>query len=394
MKFFSSEMMWKYIVPGVVVFTLMNSPLANAESFVDLSSGEAVSERVKKVYKKKAENKPVQKQQAPKTIKEKTIETVKNDPQAAEASGTFLPDATLPVLSTEAYVDHEWMVSFYPLAGWELKKTPGMALSMTEPVGLTTRKSVTKGYDKSAEANYVETSQTKFKRSISLARIEGGVPFDRHRLESFEQGLLDTFGKKMGLQNFALVNSAEFFDHRAEKDAIVAYTQFSTKNHELKQMHVLVGGATNQVHLVYTDIADHFETRSDFINKAWSSMTSVNVEGTSPQPLWGQVEKYIPFAAAGMLLLFLLVLIQKMQLRNNMRKAIAEIDLQEGEYSEYKSETVWNIENVAPQTNWMHTSNRAPARVSQRNSQSAPKSRLKRHISGMAPISNIFGSQF
>jgi hypothetical protein len=376
MKFFSSDMLWKYLIPGAVVLTLAHSPLAAGESFVDLSTGKSAKKRVvKKAIKKAPQEKMVK----------DAVEAKKEDMPATVQSSSFLSDSTLPVLSQDAYVDHDWMVSFYPLQGWIINKTPGMALTMTEPEGLKTAKIVEKGYDKAADVDFVETSQTTYKRAVSMASIEGGVPFNQSRLDSFEQGLLDTFGKKMGLPGFELVNGAEFFDHRAEKDAIVAYTRFDTPKHKMKQMHVLIGGATNQVHLTYTDIESHFETRTDFVNQVWASMTSVNVEGSAPQPLWKQVEQYVPFAAAVILLLLLLAMIQKMQLRNNMRKAIAEIDLQEGEYKEYKSETVWNIAGNAPQTDW---------NVSRIDPATAPLSRASRPVSGMAPISNIFGSHF
>jgi|GEM_PF-4771463 len=374
MKFISSEMLWKYLIPGVAVFALANSPLANAESFVDLSAGKT---KAKVVHVKK---------EATKKSAKKALE--QTDAQATPTTNKFLPDSQLPELSSEAYVDHDWMVSFYPLAGWELKKTPGTALTMIEPVGLTTGTLVKKGYDKSSDSDFVETSQTTFKRAVTVASIEGGVPFDQNRIASFEQSLLDTFGKKMRLRNFTLVNKPEFFDHRGEKDAIVAYTEFSTAKHDLKQMHILVGGATNQVHLVYTDLAEHFETRSDYINKVWSSMTSVNVEGVSPKPFLAKIEKYIPFIAAAFLLVMLLIIIQKMQLRNNMRRAIAEIDLQDGEYREYKSETVWNIGLSAPHSNWMDTQTN---RVKQSASTANPHSG---YTSEMAPISHIFGTNF
>ncbi len=388
MKFFNSDMLWKYLVPGAVVFTLANSPLANGEGFVDLSTGnEIVSKRAKPKSKKKLVKKSTENKKSVAKASKQDSKQAETPVVEAKTQSGFLEDTSLPALSNEAYVDHDWMISFYPVMGWELKKIPGMALTMTEPVGLKTQKLVKKGYDKASDADFVETSQTTYKRSVTVASIEGGVPFNQKRMDDFEQSLLDTFGKKMGLQGFTMVNKPELFDHRGEKDAIVAYTQFSTAKYDLKQMHVLVGGAKNQVHLTYTDIADHFETRTDFINKVWSSMTSVNVEGTSPKPLWDKIEKYIPFAGAAVLLLFLLVMIQKMQLKNNMRRAIAEIDLQEGEYKEYKSETVWNIGNAEPQTNWMYSRVDAPKKVA-----NAPSS--SRAISGMAPISNIFGSQF
>lgn len=217
-----------------------------------------------------------------------------------------------------------------PIAGWEVNTGGAISVVMQEP----------------APIEHKESEGPTFRRNITIAAIHKGLPIDSKRGESLKEELLEKFGKSVSISNFA-IGETQFFDYKNSKDGIILYSDFSYKKFDMRQMHVLVGGEKNQLLLTYTDFRKNFEAKdSPLVAQAWQTMSTVQVDGTAPVR-YQNLYNYGPVAVATLIFFFIVMILRSMKNKALLRRVIAEADQVEGDFEEFKSDTMWNLSSVS-----------------------------------------------
>lgn len=153
-----------------------------------------------------------------------------------------------------------------PPAGWLAdQEVSGLSLVIKEPP------SDKPSYDK-----------PKYQRNITLLTMHQPSPIDAQRLEGFKADLAKQMASTGGISGFQVIE-AKLFDYRLKNDGILVYSSMKLGEYKMMQMHVLVSGSQKQYLMTYTDLLERFNDSKDYgFAAAWSSMVSLEVEGTGP----------------------------------------------------------------------------------------------------------------
>jgi hypothetical protein len=156
-------------------------------------------------------------------------------------------------------------VTITPPAGWEvITNAPNISLIMQEPADTKVV------YDKPI-----------YQRNITLAAAHAPEPIDEKRAIKLREQLMAKFGKDGMVKDFRIIEH-RFFDYKGTKDGLLVFTQFETGEFPMMQMHMLVSGDSKQFLLSYTDLQERFSDQTSY-DKAWATMTSINVTGVAPR---------------------------------------------------------------------------------------------------------------
>lgn len=244
----------------------------------------------------------------------------------AEASAPVDPDKII-AKEGEAINMPELEFSITPPAGWEVtKKSAGMSLVMQEP---------------GVDIETVKPGQTIFKRNITVVTTHAPMPIDEKQAQAFKEKLEKDFAKATGATNFQILDKHKFFDYRGKNDGLVIYTQFTANDVEMAQMHVLVSGSEKSYVLTYTDTADAFTKNEAAFQKAWATMSTIQVTGVAPKR-YADVQLYGALASC-LLLCASLGLFYRYR---RASKAYAEFD-HEGEDTSAETSSVSTLTSAA-----------------------------------------------
>jgi hypothetical protein len=171
----------------------------------------------------------------------------------------FIADGTPVVL------EHLSM-SMVPPTGWIVQaNAQNMSLVMSEPKPEEDPKK--KVYD-----------TPKYQRNITVSTIHNPSVIDEQRATELKTELQKSFGASTLVSDYQVLEHS-FFDFRGSKDGLIVYASMTVGQFPMMQMNVLISGEEKQFLLTYTDLADRFRAQPDLMAQAWTSMTSISVNG-------------------------------------------------------------------------------------------------------------------
>ncbi len=163
-------------------------------------------------------------------------------------------------------------ISIVAPKGWEvLKNFAGQRLVLREP-----KKKGKIDYDK-----------PQFQRNITLAVSYEPTPVDDKQFEIIKEKMMKTFAKAGGIEAYTIAEKAEFFDYKAEKDGMIIQSSFFQNGFPMTQIHIYVANKEKNVLISYTDLTESFESDTASYDEAWSSITSINLDGDA-SAIWRQ----------------------------------------------------------------------------------------------------------
>lgn len=228
--------------------------------------------------KARAAKKPVKKEVKKEVVSEtqETTPATTTVAQTTETTAAATTTETAPVASDRIISDgspitiEKLGVTIAPPAGWEvLQNEMGMSLVLREQ-GPAEEPALKPGEEK-----------ITFKRNITVVAMHETAPIDENEAAIVKEKLNEQFGKQTGIENFQVLEH-KFFDYKGKNDGMVIYTAFVMNSIPMAQMHVLVAGQNNRFLMTYTDLASEFEANQEAYNKAWGTMSTIQVIGNAP----------------------------------------------------------------------------------------------------------------
>jgi hypothetical protein len=172
-----------------------------------------------------------------------------------------------PISDGSALTIKDYNIKITPPLGWEMiTDASNLSLILQEPKAAP------------VAGDYVNPT---YQRNLTVAVIHEASPIDAQRADALEAQLNGSFGKNALISDFK-VTERKFFDYRGKNDGILMYATMSIGGFAMTQMHVLVSGTEKQVLMTYTDLASEFSKTGGGFDKAWSTISSIDVPGVAP----------------------------------------------------------------------------------------------------------------
>ena len=183
---------------------------------------------------------------------------------------------SIPLLANEQILEEENIVqgelvelseegiSIVAPKGWEiLKKFAGQRLYLREP----------------KKPGKIDYDKPQFQRNITLAVSYEGTPVDDKQFDIIREKMMNTFAKAAGVEAYTIAEKAQYFDYKAKKDGMIIQSSFFLNGFPMTQVHIYVSNKEKNVLVSYTDLTESFEANPSAYDEAWSSITSINLDG-------------------------------------------------------------------------------------------------------------------
>ena len=230
---------------------------------------------------------------------------------AEESPNDQISNEQLPQAGELVQLEEDGIEITAPI-GWEVqKKFGGQSLLMREP-----KKEGKIDYDK-----------PKFRRNITLAVAHEGTPVDEQQVKLIKEKMMNTFGKTPGIEAYTIGEKAQYFDYKAEKDGIILESSYFHNGFALSQIHIYVSSKEKNVLVTYTDLTDSFQSNPAAYDEAWSSITSINLEGEASSSRYGNlISKASIFGPIVALILFLITFFRMRAYKRYGEHLVADAD--------------------------------------------------------------------
>jgi hypothetical protein len=124
----------------------------------------------------------------------------------------------------------------------------------------------------------------KYQRTIQVASFSGVKYIDDVSIHEFEELIVRKFSQaSASVEDFRIRNSMTI-NMDDGRNGLLFYSEFLLDGVPLMQAHILVTTDARHYMMSFTDLADHFEGEQaeQYLNVAWSAMTSVELNADSP----------------------------------------------------------------------------------------------------------------
>ncbi len=231
----------------------------------------------KKEMKKEVAAAPVAEEKAPATTTAAETTTTPATTEAVAQTDAVASTSSDKKISDGSPITIDKLgVTIAPPVGWEvLENSMGMTLVMQEPAVEE------KVEAKDAPKAKAGEEKLLFQRNITVVAMHESAPIDENEATKVKEKITEQFGKQAGIENFQVLEH-KFFDYKNKNDGMVIYTAFTMNSIPMTQMHVLVSGQNNRFLLTYTDLSSEFEANQEAYQKAWTTMSTIQVIGDAP----------------------------------------------------------------------------------------------------------------
>ncbi len=275
-------------------------------------------------------------------------DSMQNDTQiSADNAKDILPSRQQEVVreaSAKSSSSHEAALAELP-PGAFISKGERVALddkgfSLAAPQGWIIRKDL----PRSSLFIQAPVAQSQYPRNITVLRFKEPKLINRASAEDFAKYLVASYPQASNsIENYSL-RSHERITLNDGREGWLFYTELTDTGLALMQAHILVSSQSHHYLVTFTDKSEHFEgeqsSQQPFM-EAWSAMTSLELESSSPSPV-GQARLMAMILVAVGALLVVSAMVRRVLAKRRYRYQ-ADDDLAEDEGASVQHDDVDDI---------------------------------------------------
>lgn len=187
-----------------------------------------------------------------------------------------------------------------------------------------------------------------YQRTIQIMVSKGPRYIDDITSREFESVLTTKYSKvSRSIKDYKVRNHlmTRMSDGR---EGILYYAEFMLEDKKMMQAHILLSSDKYSYLLTYTDLAEHFEgdDSSEYLTKAWSSMTSIKFDGDAPVR-FQNIFRIALVIMALLILLILVYLVRNFRAGKSYAKQMHADDIlpEDFQNAQKKEKSSWDHEN-------------------------------------------------